>query len=87
MTELLKQPQYKPVPVEEQVVAIYLGVNGYLDAVPVNQVNKFEQEFLQFVRAYPAIGNGIKEKKCIEPAEEELLKKTILQFKDSFMAR
>ncbi len=87
MTELLKQPQYKPVPVEEQVIAIYLGVNGYLDAVPVNQVNKFEQEFLQFVRAYPEIGNGIKEKKCIEPAVEELLKKTILQFKDSFMAR
>lgn len=87
MTELLKQPQYKPVPVEEQVIAVYLGVNGYLDDVPAQQVSKFEQAFLQFVRAYPEIGNGIKEKKCIEPAVEELLKKTILQFKDSFMAR
>lgn len=87
MTELLKQPQYKPVPVEEQVIAIYLGVNGYLDDVPAQEVTRFEQEFLQFVRAYPEIGDTLKNKKCIEPALEELLKKTILQFKDSFMAR
>ncbi|MEL7635116.1 MULTISPECIES: F0F1 ATP synthase subunit alpha [Sporomusa] len=87
MTELLKQPQYKPMPIEEQVIAVYLGVNGHLDDVPVSQVSKFEQEFLQYIRAYPEISGGIKEKKCLEPTIEERLKTTIRQFKDSFMAR
>ncbi|HWR42046.1 F0F1 ATP synthase subunit alpha [Sporomusa sp.] len=87
MTELLKQPQYKPMPIEEQVIAIYLGVNGHLDDIPIILVNKFEQEFLQYIRAYPSICGGIKEKKLIEAVVEELLKKTIAQFKDSFMAR
>lgn len=87
MTELLKQPQYKPMPIEEQVIAVYLGVNGHLDDVPVSQVSKFEQEFLQYIRAYPEISGGIKAKKCLEPATEERLKTTIKQFKDSFMAR
>ncbi len=87
MTELLKQPQYKPMPIEEQVIAVYLGVNGHLDDVPVSQVSKFEQEFLQYIRAYPEISSGIKAKKCLEPATEERLKTTIKQFKDSFMAR
>jgi F-type H+-transporting ATPase subunit alpha len=87
MTELLKQPQYKPMAIEEQVIAIYLGVNGYLDDIPVQFVGKFEQEFLQYIRAFPSICGGIKEKKIIEFEEEDLLKKTIIQFKDSFMAR
>lgn len=87
MTELLKQPQYKPVPIEEQVLAVYLGVNGHLDDVPIHQISRFEQEFLQYIRAYPAISGSIKEKKCIEATVDELLKKTIRQFKDSFMAR
>ncbi|WP_434131139.1 F0F1 ATP synthase subunit alpha [Sporomusa sphaeroides] len=87
MTELLKQPQYKPMPIEEQVIAVYLGVNGHLDDVPVSRVSKFEQEFLQYIRAYPEISGGIKEKKCLEPAIEERLKTTIKQFKDSFMVR
>ncbi|MCM0759033.1 F0F1 ATP synthase subunit alpha [Sporomusa sphaeroides DSM 2875] len=87
MTELLKQPQYKPMPIEEQVIAVYLGVNGHLDDIPVSRVSKFEQEFLQYIRAYPEISGGIKEKKCLEATIEERLKTTIRQFKDSFMAR
>lgn len=87
MTELLKQPQYKPVPVEEQVIGIYLGVNGHLDDIPMGSVGKFEQEFLQYLRAYPDICGAIREKKCIEPATEALLKNTIKQFKDMFAAR
>ncbi|SDD88085.1 F0F1 ATP synthase subunit alpha [Sporomusa acidovorans] len=84
MTELLKQPQYKPVAVEEQVIAVYLGVNGHLDDVPVLSIGKFEQEFLPYIRAYPDITNSIREKKQIEPAVEERLKRAIKQFKDSF---
>lgn len=87
MTELLKQPQYKPVPVEEQVLGIYLGVNGYLDDIPVSGVSKFEQEFLQYIRAFPEISGGIREKKCIEPEMEERLKKVIKEFKTWFAAR
>ncbi len=50
LVELLKQDQYKPLPVEEQVVAIFAGVKGYLDQVPVNQVTRFEQQFLSAIR-------------------------------------
>ena len=51
LTELLKQPQYSPMPVEEQVVAIFAGTRGYLDEVPVDQVTRFESEFLAQIRA------------------------------------
>ena len=50
LVELLKQDQYKPLPVEEQVVSIFAGVKGYLDQVPVNQVTRFEQQFLSAIR-------------------------------------
>jgi F-type H+-transporting ATPase subunit alpha len=50
LTELLKQPLNSPLPVEEQVVSLYAGTRGYLDAVPVTDVRRFETELLQFVR-------------------------------------
>ena len=50
LVELLKQDQYKPLPIEEQVVSIYAGVKGFLDQVPVNQVTRFEQQFLSAIR-------------------------------------
>ncbi|MEQ8369314.1 MAG: F0F1 ATP synthase subunit alpha, partial [Alphaproteobacteria bacterium] len=50
LTELLKQAQYSPMPVEEQVVSIFLGVRGHLDNVPVDDVSRFEQAFLDQVR-------------------------------------
>ena len=51
LTELLKQPQYTPLPVEEQVVAIYAGVRGYLDSIELRDVGRFEQGFLTEIRA------------------------------------
>ena len=51
LTELLKQPQYSPMPMEEQVVVIYAGVNGYLDKLPVNQVREFETGLLSLLRS------------------------------------
>jgi F-type H+-transporting ATPase subunit alpha len=51
LTELLKQPQYRPLPVEEQVVVIYSGVRGYLDKLPVEKVTEFEQRLLSEVRS------------------------------------
>ena len=50
LVELLKQPQYSPFPVEEQVISIWLGTSGKLDAVPVDDIRKFESEFLDHVR-------------------------------------
>jgi F-type H+-transporting ATPase subunit alpha len=50
LVELLKQPQYQPAPVEEQVVSIFLGTGGHLDSVPVEDVHRFETEFLDHLR-------------------------------------
>jgi F-type H+-transporting ATPase subunit alpha len=50
LTQLLKQKQFSPMPVEEQVVSIYAGTNGYLDAVPVDRVNDYEEQMLSFMR-------------------------------------
>ncbi|MGY9061023.1 MAG: F0F1 ATP synthase subunit alpha [Rhodospirillales bacterium] len=51
LTELLKQPQYAPYPVEEQVVVIFAGVNGFTDSIPVNQITTFEKQFISEFRA------------------------------------
>ncbi len=50
LTELLKQRQFAPMPVEEQVVSIYAGTNGYLDAIPVNRVTDYEEQMLSYMR-------------------------------------
>jgi F-type H+-transporting ATPase subunit alpha len=52
MVELLKQGQYKPMPVADQVLSIYAGVNGYLDDVPVDRVLQFEADLLHYVQQY-----------------------------------
>jgi F-type H+-transporting ATPase subunit alpha len=63
LTELLKQPQYAPMPVEEQVVSIFAGVNGFLDRLPVSAVTRFEDGLLSDIRANHAdILSGIREK-------------------------
>jgi F-type H+-transporting ATPase subunit alpha len=49
LTELLKQPQYQPLPIEKQVLSIFAGVNGYLDLLPVSEVRRFETELFKFV--------------------------------------
>ncbi|MGC7286326.1 F0F1 ATP synthase subunit alpha, partial [Mycobacteroides abscessus subsp. massiliense] len=74
LVELLKQPQYSPLAVEEQVVAIFLGTQGHLDSVPVEDVQRFESELLEHVKAsHSDIFDGIREtKKLSEEAEEKL---------------
>jgi F-type H+-transporting ATPase subunit alpha len=51
LTELLKQPQFSPLPFEEQVVSIYAGTNGYLDAIPTDKVTEYEAQMLSFMRS------------------------------------
>jgi F-type H+-transporting ATPase subunit alpha len=64
LTELLKQPQFSPLKVEEQVAVIFAGVNGYLDKLPVNRVSAFEQGFLTLLRTdYKAVLDDIRTKR------------------------
>lgn len=85
LMELLKQEQYSPMPVEEQVVVIFAGVRGYLDDLPVEAVRRFEKEFLRFMHEkHQDILDDIREKKELTPETEEKLKKAIEEFKAVF---
>lgn len=87
LTELLKQGQYCPLPVEKQVMAIYLGTKGYLDDVAVKDVTRCEKEFLEFMEAnHPEVGTDIKATKKISDENEEALKNAIAEFKETFVA-
>jgi F-type H+-transporting ATPase subunit alpha len=82
LTELLKQPQYRPVPVEEQVVAIFAGVRGYLDKVDVGRVGAFEAQLLADLKARePAILQAIRADLEIKPDTE----KKLIAFLDGFV--
>jgi F-type H+-transporting ATPase subunit alpha len=85
LTELLKQPQNAPVPVEEQVVAIYAGTNGFVDDVPVGDVKRFEGELVQFLRSSHAdLLSHIRDEKDLPPRER--LDEAIRSFKGRFAA-
>jgi len=85
VTEILKQGQYKPMPMEEQVVSIYTGVNGYLDDLPKDRVLEFEADFLQFVHSnYNEILTTIRDTGQLDKATEEKLIKAINEFKSTF---
>ncbi len=80
--EVLKQPQYKPMPVEYQVIIIYVATNKYLLDVPVEKITEFEKDFFEFLDTkYPEIPQNIRTEKVISDETEELLKKAIAEFK------
>ena len=85
LVELLKQPQNSPMPVEEQVVAIFLGTRGHLDSVPVEDVQKFEREFLEHVKSsHENILDEIRESKKFSEELEKTLEKAVNDFKKGF---
>jgi F-type H+-transporting ATPase subunit alpha len=85
LTELLKQGQFKPMPVEEQVVAIYAGVRGFLDAVKVEDVTRFEQQLMSEVRAKNAdVLTAIRDEKELSAATDAKLKGIMEQFLKHF---
>lgn len=84
LTELLKQPQYTPYPVEDQTVSIWAGTNGHLDEVPVPDVLRFEQEFLDYLRRNSKILNTIGETEKLEDDTVSELDKEIEHFKKMF---
>jgi F-type H+-transporting ATPase subunit alpha len=66
MTEVLKQRQYHPLPVEEQVAILWAGSAGFIDKVAVDQVNRFESEYLEYLRSsYPALLERVKVEKAL----------------------
>ncbi len=84
--EVLKQGQYIPMVVEEQVVVIYVATNGFVDDLEVEKIGKFEEEFVKFMRAGKAgILKEIREKGAMSDALLEQLKAAILEFKKTFI--
>jgi F-type H+-transporting ATPase subunit alpha len=87
LTELLKQPQYSPMPVEEQVVSIFAGVNGYLDGIEVKNVGKFEAQFMSAIKAKHAdILDAVRADREIKPETDKKLRGVLEAFAKTFAA-
>ena len=85
LVELLKQPQYSPLPMEEQVISIYAGVNGYLDKVSIENISKFETDLMNLIKSsHKDILKSIRDEKALTDSTEEKLKKAIEEFLKTF---
>jgi len=87
LTEVLKQDQFVPLSVEKQVLAIYVATSGALDAIPVNEIRRFEREFLEFVETnYAGVLKEVAAKKALDDTIKANIKAAVDAFKDRFMA-
>jgi F-type H+-transporting ATPase subunit alpha len=87
-TEILKQDQYAPMPMEEQVVVIYAATSGYLDALAVSSVRPFEREFLAYLRSqHPQVLETIRRTKKLEKETEEELRRALEEFLPTFSSQ
>ncbi|MBM3318799.1 MAG: F0F1 ATP synthase subunit alpha [Candidatus Eisenbacteria bacterium] len=85
MAEILKQDQYVPMPLADQVMILYAGVNGYLDDLPVAALKRFESEFLDFMRGeYPDVAHAIEEELDLSARTEASLRRDIEAWKERF---
>jgi F-type H+-transporting ATPase subunit alpha len=83
LTEILKQPQNQPMPVEEQVLAIYAGTNGYTDPVPVSEVRRFESELIEYFKGnHPKVLETIRTTGAMPEGDE--LDKGLTAFVEGF---
>ncbi len=81
LQEILKQPQYEPVPLEQEVIAIFGATKGFADKIPVNRIKEWEAALLRYIEAsHPEIGRDIAAKKAISPETEEKLRAAIGAF-------
>jgi F-type H+-transporting ATPase subunit alpha len=88
LVEILKQPQYEPLPVERQVALIYAGTNGYLDNIAVSEVRSFETELYRFIETRaPQVFSNIVEKKILDDQLKGELDAVVKDFAASFAAR
>ena len=85
LVELLKQPQYRPMPAQEQVASIWAATRGHMDDVPVDQIRRFETEMLTFLRdTRKDVLDAIKDKKVIDEAVESALTEAVAAFKQGW---
>ena len=87
LMELLKQGQYAPFPVEEQVVSIWAGTNGYLDDVPVEDVLRFEAEFIDHLKHSTSVLTTLAQTGKLEDSTVDELKKRVVAFKEGFFGQ
>jgi F-type H+/Na+-transporting ATPase subunit alpha len=87
MVATLNQPQYEPWPLEEQVVAIFAGINGYLDDVPPAQVPRFQDELREYLRTEGSVYNEILEKKDLPEELQQRLNGQLTKFKETFAVK
>jgi len=87
LVEILKQPQYNPLPMEKQVTILFAGTKGYLDALPVNTLADFEKGLYEYIEQNePSVFDDLRDKEAIDGALEEKMKKAISAFSESFKA-
>jgi F-type H+-transporting ATPase subunit alpha len=87
LTELLKQPQFSPLKMEEQVAVIYAGTRGYLDALPVSAIRKFETDLLHTLRdQHKGILEDIRASKALSVDTEKKLTEVLNNFSKTFTA-
>jgi F-type H+/Na+-transporting ATPase subunit alpha len=84
LVELLRQPQYSPYPVEEQVVSVWAGLQGLMDEVPVDDVLRFERELLEHLRHHGGVLRNIRETKTFDEDTAAALREQIAEFKKGF---
>jgi len=85
LTEILKQPQFSPMPIEQQVVSIWAATKGYIDDIPVENVKKFEQGLLSFMETTKSgLLDKIRERKKLDEEIEAELQAAVLEFKERF---
>ncbi|MEA1933695.1 MAG: F0F1 ATP synthase subunit alpha, partial [Thermodesulfobacteriota bacterium] len=85
LVEILKQPQYQPLPMEKQVIIIYAGTKGFLDELPLNTLGEYEKELYTYVAANaPDIFDTLKEKQAIDDALDAKIQKTLTEFTNNF---
>ena len=88
MVEILKQPPYSPLPIENQVVTIYAGAKGFLDNIPVSDIGKFEADLYPFLEAkYSDLLDQIRTKKALDSDIENTLNKALNDFKATFVVK
>ncbi len=87
LREILKQPQYSPLPVGDQVAIIYTAINGYLDELEVDQVGAFNKGLRNYLAtSKPKYGEIIQSEKKLSDEAEKILKEALVEYKKTFLA-
>jgi F-type H+-transporting ATPase subunit alpha len=85
LQEILKQPQYEPLQLQEEVILIFAGTNGYSDRIPLEKMRPWQLALFRFMEtSFPDIGRDITEKKLLSPETQEKLRAALDQFTSTY---